>query len=426
MQTKRKNLKHTGVAMKLTSKTVTCCQSCENPNLQSILFLGYIPPPSRSNKSSTQLTEEINYPLELLYCTECYLVQLGLVVNKEILFPSEFPYTSSTTKILRDNFSDLYDECEDLLNIPHGTLVVDIGSNDGNLLNNFKNTHNVLGVTPETIGNIAIDNGIPTIIDYFTESVVSQIKINHGKARLITATNVFAHIDNINDIIRLILELMDDDGVFVIEIHYLLPLIETLQYDTIYLEHMRYYSLYSLNYSLRSNGLEIFYVKEIPTHGGSIRVYSSRKGNYKIDESVNDQFEKENKVIGFENLTNFRKDVVNSKLNLYKILSSLKDGGSTICCIGAPARGSTLVNYVGLDEGIIDYACEVKGSQKIGNNLPGTIIPIVEESVLFTKQPDYALLLSWHISDELIPKLRSQGYKGKFIVPLPHPRIISA
>jgi len=412
--------------MKSTSKAVTFCQSCENPNLQSILFLGYLPPVNKLNKSSTQLNEEINYPTELLYCTKCHLVQLGLVVNKEVLFPSEYPYTSSTTKILRENFSDLYDECENLLNIPHGTLVVDIGSNDGNLLNNFKNTHKVLGVTPEAIGNIAIDNGIPTIIDYFSEPVVNQIKTDYGKAQLITATNVFAHIDNINDIIRLILEMMKDDGVFVIEIHYLLPLIETLQYDTIYHEHMRYYSLNSLNFLLSSHGLEIFHVKEIPSHGGSLRVYSSRKGNYKIKETVNNQFEKESKiVVGLDNLSSFREDVVQSKLSLYKLLSDLKDKGSTICGIGAPSRGSTLVNYVGLDDGIIDYICEVKGSQKIGNNMPGTVIPIVEEGVLFTKQPDYALLLSWHISDELIPKLREKGYSGKFIVPLPHPHIIN-
>ena len=411
--------------MDKTSNPVTECQICKKKELKSILFLGYLPPVNQMHTIGNQPLEQPSYPAELLYCNNCHLVQLGLVVNKEVLFPPEYPYTSSTTKVLRDNFADLYAECSRILNLNNDDLIIDIGSNDGNLLSNFKENHRVLGITPEEIGKVAIERGIPTIIDYFTKSVVEKVKKEFGEAKIISATNVFAHIDNVNQITELILNILHDDGVFISESHYLLPLIETLQYDTIYHEHLRYYSLNSLKYLFEQHGLEIFHVKEIPSHGGSIRVYSARKGNYKIKESVNEQLNKEiDIVLGANSFKKFQNRVVLSKLKLYKLLSDIKGRGKSICAIGAPSRGSTLVNYVGLDDGIIDYVCEIKGSYKVDKYLPGTLIPILEEKVMFEKQPDYALFLSWHIADELIPKLKEKGYKGSFIVPLPDPKII--
>jgi hypothetical protein len=411
--------------MKETSKSVFTCQICGKNELESILFLGYLPPVNQMYKIGTQPEEQPSYPAELLYCKDCHLVQLGLVVEKEILFPSEYPYTSSTTKVLRDNFADLYDESSQLIHFDKDDLIIDIGSNDGNLLSNFQKKHRVLGITPEAIGNIAIERGIPTLINYFSENVVEKVKKEHGKAKLITATNVFAHIDNVNEITELIIELLKNDGVFISESHYLLPLIETLQYDTIYHEHLRYYSLHSLKYLFEKHGLDIFHVKEIPSHGGSIRVYCAKKGTYGIQKTVAEQLTKEkNIVIGTDNFKKFRDQVVLSKLKLQKLLCDIKDHGDTICAIGAPSRGSTLVNYVGLDDGIIEYVCEIKGSYKIGKYLPGTIIPVVEENMMFEEQPDYAIFFSWHIADELIPKLKEKGFRGKFIIPLSEPRII--
>ena len=213
-------------------------------------------------------------------------------MNPGILFPSEYPYTSSTTKILRDNFAELYSECKTIVELGKDDLIIDIGSNDGNLLSNFKDSHKVLGITPEEIGKIAIERGIPTIIDYFKKDIVEKVKKEYGKAKVVTATNVFAHIDNINEIVKLILELLEDDGIFISESHYLLRLIETLQYDTIYHEHLRYYSLHSLKYLLEKHGLEIIHAKEIPTHGGSIRAYAARKGKYKAKDTVGKQLDK--------------------------------------------------------------------------------------------------------------------------------------
>lgn len=407
-----------------TSVVVEKCQVCNNPNLEPILFLGYLPPVNTMRPIGERPHEESSYPAQLLYCPNCHLVQLGLVVDATVLFPSSYPYTSSTTKVLRENFAELSNECKTVMKLAPDDLVVDIGSNDGNLLSNFKDNHKVLGVTPEEIGRIAIERGIPTIIDYFRQEVVSKILADNGKAKLITATNVFAHIENVNGIVDLILQLLEDDGVFISESHYLLPLIETLQYDTIYHEHLRYYSLHSLKYLLEMHGLEIIHAKRIPTHGGSVRVYAARRGKHPIRETVAALLNEEKDVVLDKgNLLKFKDRVVLSKLELTGLLLKIKKEGKKVYGISAPSRASTLISYVGIDEGIVDCVLEIKGSHKIGKYVPGTLIPVLEESRLFEDQPDYALLLSWHIAEELIPKLRDKGFRGKFIVPLPQPEI---
>ncbi|MFC1957673.1 class I SAM-dependent methyltransferase [Chloroflexota bacterium] len=408
-----------------SSVIVENCQVCDYSKLEPILFLGYLPPVNQMRAIGEPPHEQPSYPAQMLYCPKCHLVQLGLIVDPKLLFPPEYPYTSSTTKILRDNFTELYQECKSIVDSGKDDLVVDIGSNDGNLLSNFKDNHRVLGITPEEIGKIAIERGIPTIIDYFTTGVVKKAKSEYGKAKIITATNVFAHIENINEIVESILELLTENGVFISESHYLLPLIETLQYDTIYHEHLRYYSLHSLKYLLEKHGFEIIHAKQILTHGGSIRVYASKKGNYKVRDTVSALLDKEKqRILDKEKLLEFKDKVVMSKLELHALLRDIKKRGKHIYGIGAPSRASTLINYVGVDDGILDYVVEIKGSHKIGKYIPGTLIPVVEESKLFEDQPEYALLLSWHIADELAPKLTEKGFKGSFIVPLPSPRIL--
>lgn len=408
-----------------SSIVVTSCQSCHNPKLKSIVFLGYMPPVNAIQKIGTKPQEQPSYPAELLFCSKCKLVQIGLIVDPKILFSESYPYTSSTTKILRDNFTELYQESIKLIDLKKTDLVIDIGSNDGNLLRNFKNNHRVLGITPEDIGKLAIKQGIPTVLDYFNTKTAKFVKEKYGKAKLITATNVFAHMEGIHGIITDIVSIMDKDGVFISESHYLLPLITEVQYDTIYHEHLRYYSLHSLIYLLNLHGLEVFHAKEIPSHGGSIRVYAAKKGKYPLQKSVQKLLKKEEKIVtDIKSFTNFRNNIINAKLQLYKLLSKIKLQGEKIYGISAPSRGTTLINYLGLDDGIIDAVVEIKGSYKIGMYIPGTIIPVLNEEKLIKDQPEYAFLLSWHIADELIPKLKQKGFKGKFIKPLPIPKII--
>ncbi len=409
-----------------SSVVVDQCQVCGAANLESIAFLGYLPPVNTMRPLGQLPHEEKAYPAQLLKCGQCDLTQIGLIVDPNVLFPPEYPYTSGTTRILRENFAQLHTECKNLLPFKENDLIVDIGANDGTLLSNFqKGGFRVLGIEPTLMSNLSNERGIPSIMSFFNESSAKQAVEKEGQASIVTATNVFAHIEFIHEIVESILVLLKDDGVFISESHYLASLLETLQYDTIYHEHLRYYSLKSLQYLLNDHGLEIIHATKIPTHGGSIRVYAARKGKHTIQSSVEQILNSEKEQgVNDQALHTFKQRMVQSKLDLYKLLADIKSNGQKIYGIGAPSRASTLIHYVGLDEGILDCVLEIKGSYKIGKYMPGTLIPVEEEARLFEDQPEYALLLSWHIADELIPKIKANGFKGKFIVPLPEPHIV--
>ena len=408
------------------SVVVETCQACVNPDLQSVLFLGYLPPVNQMRLIGARPHEQPAYPAELLYCPRCEMVQIGLIVDPAILFPPDYPYTSGTTRILHENFADLSRECGDLLAPAADDLIVDIGSNDGTLLSKFADSGwRLLGIEPTEAGQLAIEKGIKTETAFFTKALAERMRGEHGAAKLVTAANCFAHIENVHDIIDGVVALLSDDGVFVSESHYLISLLETVQYDTIYHEHLRYYSLTSLANLLAMHGLEVIHARPIPSHGGSIRVYAARRGSRPVLPSVGKMLAAE-AALGpmAEQLSVFKDRVVASKTELMAMLHGIKAEGQRIYAISAPSRASTLASYAGLDDGLIDCVLEIEGSRKIGRNLPGTVIPVIEESRLFADQPEYALIFSWHIADELAPKLRDKGYGGKFIVPLPRPRII--
>jgi hypothetical protein len=406
------------------SLVVDRCQVCASSNLQSVLFLGYLPPVNTMPLIGTPLAEQPAYPAELLYCKDCTLAQLGLIVDPAILFPPTYPYTSGTTKILRDNFAELSREVESLYPLKAGQLIIDIGANDGTLLSNFqKNDVRVFGIEPTNAAKLAIERGIPSMISFFNKDTAKKAVAEQGPAQIITATNVFAHIENIHDIVEGVLAMLDEDGIFISESHYFLSLLETLQYDTIYHEHLRYYSLTSLKHLLEMHGLEVIHAKRIPTHGGSIRVYATRKGRHSVHQNVSQLLDEEKRKITADAFRQFKYAVVQSKLDLLALLKDIKASGGRIHGVGAPSRATTLINYVGLDDGILDCVLEIKGSYKIDKYIPGTVIPVLEESRLFSDQPEYALLLSWHIADELIPKLTARGFKGRYIIPLPSPRV---
>ena len=409
--------------MKL-AKTIQKCQFSNKKDLRLIISLGYLPPVNEFIKINSIKSESVFFPTDLVYSPSSKLVQLSTIVNKSIVFPKSYPYTSSTTKILRENFSELSKECGKLINLNPTDLIIDIGSNDGNLLSNFKKIRR-LGVTPENIGKLAIKKGIPTLLNYFDKKTTNLIKKKYGQAKIITATNVFAHIDNIGELMSNVLKILKNDGVFITESHYLMPLIRDLQYDTIYHEHLRYYSLTSLKNIFNKFNLEIIHAKEIPTHGGSIRVYDSRKNKYKKTKLINKILNKEKKLLSWQKFLSFRDNVVDSKLQLLSLLRKIKKKKKIIYAVGAPSRASTLINYTGITKEIINCICEVSNSYKVGHYMPGTNIPVVSEKIIFKKKPEYLLLLSWHISKELINNLKQKGYKGKFIIPLPKPKIVS-
>ena len=405
-------------------KNYNKCQISGSTDLELILSLGLIPLVNQMSKINSGLYEQTFFPAEIYYSPVSKLVQLGIQLDKSLLFPKEYPYTSSTTKILRDNFQELSEEVFEKFNVESDDLVIDIGSNDGNLLSNFLKKTRVLGITPENIGKFAIEKGITTIFNYFTPELSKEIIKKYGLAKIITATNVFAHIDNVGELLNSIYNLLKDDGIFISESHYLLSLIEENQYDSIYHEHLRYYSLSSLEYLFNKHNMEIIFAKRINTHGGSIRIYAGKKNIHKVNSSYKDLIEYENKELFCKGLYDFKNKVIRSKLHLYSLLKEIKNNGSKIYGISAPSRATTLINYVGIKADIIDCVLEIEGSQKIGHYLPGTNIPILNEKKLYLDQPEYALIFSWHITDELINNLRKNGFKGKFIVPLPQPRIL--
>jgi SAM-dependent methyltransferase len=405
---------------------IECCQICGAQDLRSALFLGFLPPVNSMRALDAPADSEPWHPAELLVCPSCHLAQLGYVVEPAVLFPPEYPYTSGSTRVLRENFAELHQEVDELVGLTSADLVVDVGSNDGTLLAAFRDDgHRVLGIEPTRTAEIARDRGIETMSAFFDAEAASEAVSRHGTARVVTAANVFAHIPDIHAVVEAIASMLAPNGVFVSESGYFRDLVETLQYDTIYHEHLRYYSLTSLSALLEAHGFRVVHAKRIPTHGGSIRVYATRDPELAVQSSVAELLEEEMSAgLTDESWVDaFRERVTQSKLDLYRLLAEIKGSGGRIYGIGAPSRASTLVNYVGLDDGIVNYVLEIAGSMKVGKYLPGTAIPVVEESKLFEDQPEFALLLSWHIGGELKANLRKKGFAGRFIVPLPEPRI---
>jgi hypothetical protein len=408
------------------SVVVDRCQVCGTADLESVLFLGYLPPVNQMRPIGQRPHEQPAYPAELLRCRACQLVQLGLIVDPAILFPPDYPYTSGTTRILRENFAELQRESTGLLGLRGSELIVDVGSNDGTLLENFRAAgHPVCGVEPTLMANLANERGVRTIMSFFGPSAAARVVSACGQADVVTATNVFAHIEGVHDIVDSVLTMLSERGVFITESHYLMSLIETLQYDTIYHEHLRHYSLESIGYLLKMHDLEVIHAKRIPTHGGSIRVYAARRGTRTVLPSVGHLLSEEHDAGSLADLlTTFKRRVARSKVELYVLLRDLLVKGSRIYGVGAPSRASTLINYVGLDREMLDCVVEVKDSYKVGKYMPGTLVPVVDETRLFEDQPEVALLLSWHIAEELMPKLTARGFAGRFLVPLPEPRLI--
>lgn len=396
-------------------RTPGLCQVCDR-FLQHVMSLGYLPPVNDYRVIGVEAKLQSWMPTDLMVCTACDLVQLDYTAPAEVVFPPSYPYISGITKSLRDNFADLYRQMNGWGLLLPTDMIIDIGSNDGTLLSKFASTQMILGVEPTDIAKLANARGIPTMQRFFSSKVAEDIADQYPRIRKhVTCSNCFAHMDNLPDIMEGILKLIGDDGVFVSESTYLMSTLNDLSYDTIYHEHLRYYSITSINNLLRRYGLEIFHVKPIPTNGGSIRIYAASPGVFSssaFDAAAHHEPTGQDLVA---RLKVFADDVSLSKHQLMQTMFKLKALGRSVAGISAPSRASTVINYCRLE---LDYVAELPGSLKMNKCMPGTNIPVVDESVLFgPNQPDEAILFSWHIADELIPKLRDKGYKGGIILP---------
>ena len=401
------------------------CQVCSSPHTREFLDLGHHPPPLVLPTEEGLRTPEKRYPLRLLQCQSCGLVQIGYTVDPKELF-LKYTYESSASVGFPRHLHQLSEHVIQRFGISSRDLILDIGSNDGTSLEQYaKHGIRVLGVEPSNIGELAVARDVPTIRDFFDQGVAEQIAKTQGQAKVITALNVFAHVARLDSFIKGVDLLLEESGVFLTESHYLLDLVSKLEYDAIYHEHLRYYSLKSLIALLERYGFTVFDAVRIPTHGGSIRVYACRPGKYPVSESVQSLVDQENRarLESFETLADFARRVHENRLRLKCLLWELKCRGNKIVGISAPARSSTILNYCLIGPDVLDYVAETS-KIKIGRYSPGMHIPIVDESRLYTDQPEYAMLLSWHLKDDIVPRIREKGYRGKFIMPLPHVEIV--
>jgi SAM-dependent methyltransferase len=393
--------------------------------MSQFLSLGHQPPSDAFLKKEDLGKPEITYPLDLFFCSACMLVQLGYAVDPDILF-RDYVYNTGSNNSLKANFKALVDTIISEYRLEAGGFVIDIGSNDGTLLENYL-PHNikVLGIDPSSATSLALEKGIPTLVDYFTAETAVKVRKEKGEAKIITATNVFAHVKELDSFMRGVKEILDEKGVFISENGYVVDMIKGMQYDAIYHEHLRYYSVTALCVLFERYDMEVINVERIPSHGGSIRVYAVHKGALPVSKNVAAlcALEKEHGFTSLARYQTFANEVVATKLALLDIIYTFKKKGARIFGIGAPAKGNTLLNYCKLDTTIVDCLTE-KSALKIGLYSPGMHIPVVDDKYLFDEQPEAALLLSWNLADELVPKIRQKGYKGVFIIPNPVPRSI--
>jgi hypothetical protein len=363
---------------------VRICGSCYCEELETILDLGEQPLAERDNGYV--------YPLKLLQCPSCSLVQLSCIVDQREVFPPDHPYTSGSTRALHEHFENL------ATHIPKDGLVVDIGANDGTFLSKLPH-HQRVAVEPTGQAQKCRDQGIPAYQEFFTPEVAKRIVQDWGPAAAVTAINVFAHVPDPHGFLQGVKILLAHrpGGLFITENHDVEQILAGLQFDTVYHEHLRYYSISSLGYLLSQAGFTISGVRRIKTHGGSFR------------------------TLAHPETTRLQPRALRVAGQLNELCQQAASVGP-VYGVGATTRATPLIHYAGLNH-VLACVCEVPGSEKIGMNMPGTQIPVVPEARLLEDQPPYALMLSWHLAGSIIPKLREKGYLGKFIIPLPEPRI---
>ena len=398
----------------MKSHQINKCRICKTTLDNPFLSLGSLPPANNLPKNNYHYEEK--YPLELVFCNKCKLVQLNYLVDPEILF-SNYLY-SSTSGMLENHFTDYVKNVSETIGLNQDSILVDIGSNDGLLLNCFKKdvTPNVIGVDPSI--NFANLNDIKTYCEFFSNKTVIEITENFGKVDLITANNVFAHIEDITNLTINIKTLLKDNGVFVIEVPYLNNMIEIGSFDLVYHEHLSYFSITPLHYFFNKLQMNIFKIEKIPTHGGSVRIFIQKnKGIHSIDNSVKTYLSKERHLNDINIYQIFNKNIKNSVNNFKNELMTIRKQGHVIAGYAAPAKASTLLGYSNIDRNIIEYIID-DNPLKQGRFLPGTKIPIVNTEFLKNNLPDYFVILAWNLEKIIKNKLEKIVEKKiNFIVP---------
>jgi len=396
---------------------------CGSQDLAPFLDLGHHPP-SNSLLTRGELGEpETHYPLVMLLCVECGLAQLSYVVAKEILFGNSYPYDTSASRTLSEHLVAMAKALITRFELDGKDLAVDVGSNVGVLAEAFT-SGGARGLGVEPAGNMAAKanaQGIETLHAFFDPTLAREIVATHGTASVITATNVFAHIDDLDAIAEGVRTLLAPRGSFVIEAQYFLDLVENLEYDQIYHEHYSYMSVKPMTLFFKRHGLEVFDVHHVSTHGGSLRVFVGFPGAHPVDANVDIYLRKE-EAAGLQvpdHLSGFAQKVAESRDIMLERLIALKAQGKRVAGIGAPAKASTLLNYCKISTNLIEFLTDSAPS-KVGLYIPGMHVPVLAESALVEHRPAYGVLMAWNIKEELMSKFASfEKQGGVFLVPIP-------
>jgi 2-polyprenyl-3-methyl-5-hydroxy-6-metoxy-1,4-benzoquinol methylase len=365
------------------------------------------------------------YPLHVYVCDKCFLVQIQEFVPPDEIF-TEYSYFSSYSSSWVEHARRYAAMMIERFGFDSGSRVFEVASNDGYLLQHFRDAGvPVLGIEPAAnVADVAIEAGIPTLKVFLGEETGRQIAHDHGRADLVVGNNVLAHVPDVNDFIEGMRAMLAPDGVITMEFPHLMRLMANNQFDTIYHEHFSYYSFCTVERMFAAHGLTLFDVEEIPTHGGSLRIFARHEANdaLPVGERVLELRGRE-QTDGFETIeryATFGEQVVATKRDLLDFLIAAKREGKRIAGYGAPGKGNTLLNYCGIRTDFLDFTVDAN-PYKQGNYTPGTRIPILAPDAIFEARPDYVLILPWNLRDEIAAQMAGiRGWGGRFVVPIPH------